>query len=106
MQWASGRNFSASLLHKPHLNEVLPVCINRIKGAVLVDTGCSRSLVSRMLCHSWKRKEVDVLTEVDMITDVTLRCCGFGVIQVGVSDRLPIDVVVLVVDRKLLEYDL
>lgn len=84
-------------------NEALPlitVCIKWIKSSVLVDM-CSQSFVSRSLCHSWKRKEVDVLT----VAAETLRCCGVGLVQLGVSDGHPIDVEVLVVDGKLPRYN-
>lgn len=56
---------SKSVFPELHLNEMLPaitIHINGIKSAALVDTNHSESIVSRTLCHSWKGKEVDVLT--------------------------------------------
>lgn len=51
------------------------------------------------VAHSHLLAEHFVLT----VGNETLRCCWAGL---GVSDRCPIDVEVLVVDWKLLEYDL
>lgn len=45
---------------------------------------------------------MDVLT----VGDVTFTYCGIRLVQLGVSDRCHIDVKVLVVNRKLLRYDL
>ena len=86
------------------MNEVLPavtVCVNGFKRLALLDTGCSQSLVTRVLCHSWEKKKVDVFT----IGEGALRCCGIGRVQLDVGSGCPINVV-LVVDRKLLGFDL
>ena len=85
--------------------KVLPtiaVHINRIRSLVLLDKGSLRSLISRPLCHSWKRKEVEVLN----VGERTIRCSGVGFVQPDMSNRRPINVEVPVVDRKLLGFDL
>ena len=102
---ARGIGISASLLPEPHINEALPAVIVRINGCrrlALLDTGCSRSLVTKTLCHSWDKKKVDVFTAGER----ALRCCEVGRIQLDVSSAYPIDVEVLVADGKLLEFDL
>ena len=87
------------------MNEALPVvivCINGCQRMALLDIGCSRSLVTRALCHSWNKKKVDVFT----VGEGALRCCGVGRVQLDVGSGCPIDVEVLVADRKLLGFDL
>ena len=86
------------------MNEALPAITVRINGfrrLALVDTGCSRSLVTRALCHSWDKK-----VGVFMIGGGALKCCGFGRVQLDVGSGCPIDVEVLVADGKLLGFDL
>ena len=54
------------------------------------------------LCHSWKRKEVDVFT----VGERTLRCSEVRLVQLDVNNRHPINIEILVVDEKLLGFDL
>ena len=85
------------------MNEALPavtVHINGFQRLALLDTGCSRSLITRALCHSWEK--VDVFT----VGEGALRCCGIGHVQLDVGSGCPIDVEVLVADRKLLGFNL
>ena len=49
---------------------MITVHANSIKCKALVDTGCSQSLMSRVLCHSWMMKEVDVLRSVRILLSV------------------------------------
>ena len=86
-----------TLLLEPHIKVVLPtiaVQINGIKNLTLLDTSCLWPLISWPLCHSWKRKEMDMLT------------VGVGLLQLDVSNRHPISIEVLVVNEKLLGFDL
>ena len=87
------------------MNEVIPavaVCINGFQRLALLDTGCSHSLITRVLCHSWEKKKVDIST----VGEGALRCCGIGRVQLDVVSECPINIEVLVTDRKLLGFDL
>ena len=59
-------------------------------------------VVTRTLCHSWDKKKVDVFT----VDEEALRCCRVGSVQLDIGSGCPIDVEVLVVDRKLLGFNL
>lgn len=90
------------LFSKQIVNKLLPVIevhMNRIKRVALVDTGCSQSLVSKVVCQSWWEKEGDVLN------GNTFRCCGLGNTKLGVDDVVPLTSV-LVVGEQLLGFDL
>ena len=66
------------------MNEVLPavtVHINGFRILALLDTGCSRSLVTRSLCHSWEKKKVNIFT----VGEGALWCCGVGHVQLDVA---------------------
>ena len=52
--------------------------------------------------NAWKRKEVAVFT----VGEKTLRCSGVGNIQLDMSNRHPVSMEVLVVDNKLLGFNL
>ena len=96
---------SANLLPEPHMSEALTtvtVCINGFQRLALLDTGCSRLLVTRVLCHSWEKKKVDIFT----VGEGALRWCGVGHVQLDVGSGCPINVEVLVADGKLLGFDL
>ena len=83
------------------MNEALPAVTVRINGfrrLALLDTGCSWSLVTIALCHSWEKKKVDIFT----VVEGALRCYGVGHVQLDRSSGCLIDVEVLVADRKLL----
>ena len=87
------------------MSEALPAVTVRINGfrrLVLLDTGCSRLLITRALCHSWEKKKVDVFT----VGEGALRGCGVGRFQLDLGSGCPINVEVLVADRKLLGFDL
>ena len=67
------RTISASLLPETHVNEALlaiTVCINGFWRLVFLEMGCSRSLVTRVFCHSWEEKKADVFT----VGEGALRC--------------------------------
>ena len=87
------------------MNEVLPAVIvrnNVCQRLALLDTGSSQSLVTRVLCHSWDKKKVDVFT----VGEGALKCCGVGRVQLDVGSGGPIDVKVMVADGKLLGLNL
>ena len=87
------------------MNEALAAVTMHINGfqrLALLDTDCSWLLVTRALCQSWEKKKVDVFTA----GEGALRCCGVGHVQLDVGSGCPIDVEVLVTDRKLLGFDL
>ena len=68
----------------------------------LIDSGCSQTLVSKVVCRFWKRKSAGVLTADGR----TLNCRGYGKVKVEV-DRFPaVEIEVLVVDKQLLGFDL
>ena len=76
--------------------------INGFRRLALLDTGYSRSLVTRVLCHSWEKKNVDVFT----VGEGALRCCSIGHVQLDIGSGCPIDIEVLVTDGKLLGFNL
>ena len=78
------------------------VHINGFRRLALLDTGCSRSLVTRALYHSWEKKKVDVFTA----GEGAQRCCGVEHVQLDVGSGCPIVVEVLVADGKSLGFDL
>ena len=41
---------------------MVSVCVNGKKHTALVDTGCTQTLVHKLCCQTWERKEVPVLT--------------------------------------------
>ena len=100
-----GQNFSASFFPKSPVNRALPrvrVRINGKKRTTLVDTGYTQTLVCKLCCQTWERKEVPVLT----VGWSLLICCGESMVQIGIGNRPPVAVPTLVVDRELLGYDL
>ena len=87
------------------VNRVQPTVsmhINEKKRPTLVDTGCTRTLVRKLCCQMWERKEVPVLT----VGGSSLICCEESVVRIGMSNVLPVAVRTLIVDRELLGYDL
>ena len=89
----------------PHkLEEVLPVMkvkVNGVDRIEFVDSGCS-SVVSRMLCRPEVRKGTAVLTA----SSKCLLSHDVGSITLTVTNRNPIKINVLVVNSKLLGFDL
>ena len=90
----------------PHkLEEVLPVMkvkVNGIDWIALVDSGCSSSVVSRMLCRPEVQKRAAILT-------AGRKCLlnrGIGSITLTVTNRNPLKTNMLVVNSKSLGFDL
>ena len=69
---------------------------------VLIDSGCSQTLVSKAVCHFWKWKSAGVLTADRR----TLNCRGYGKIKVEVGQVPAVDIETLVVDKQLLGFNL
>ena len=56
----------------------------------LVDSGCSRTLMSKAVCRRWEPNMVEVLTAGGN----TLKCCGVGRVELVVGHPHPIPTVV------------
>ena len=101
---AKGREASTTL--SPHkLEEVLPVMKVKVNGMdwiALVDSGCSSSVVSGMLCQPKVWKSTAILTA----SRKCLLSHGVGSITLSVTNRNPIKTNVLVVNSKPLIFDL
>ena len=85
MKRAREIGFSTSLYSEPHIKVALPtiaVQSDGIRSMAIQDTGCSQSLISRLLCHSWKKKEVDMFT----VGERSLKYSGIGLIKFDVSN--------------------
>ena len=99
-----GWNIGASFFSKSPVNRTLPMvsmCINGKKHTALVDTGCTQTLVCKLCCQTWERKEVLMLT----VDESSLTCCGESVVWIGIGNEPPVTVRTLVVDRLLLGLD-
>ena len=99
-----GRDVSVTL--SPFkLKEVLPVIeavVNGKRRMELVNSGCSRSLVTKSVCNPWSRQASDVLT----VDDKTLRGNGIRTIMLAVDDVSPVKADVLVVNSSLWGFDM
>ena len=99
-----GRDVSATL--SPFkLKEVLPIIeavVNGKKCMALVDSGCSRSLVTGSVYNPWSWQASDVLTD----DGKTLRGNGIGTIMLTVDNVSPMKADVLVVDSSLLGFNM
>ena len=69
---------------------------------MLVDTDCTETLLCKLCCQTWERKEVPMLT----VGRSSLICCGESVVRIGIGTGPPVAVRTLVVGRELLGYDL
>ena len=100
----NGREVGTTL--SPHkLEEVLPVMkvkVNGIDRIALVDSGCSSSVVSRMLCRPEVRKRTVILTAGRKC----LLSHGVGSITLKVTNRNPLKTNMVVVNNKPLGFDL
>ena len=75
-------DFGASLLPKSPLNRALSTMTLQIDGmrcTALVDTGCTQTLIRKVCCQVWERKEVHVVT----VDGNILKCCGIGMVRLG-----------------------
>ena len=81
---------------------MIKAVVNGKKCMALVDSGCSRSLVTGSVCDPWSRQASDVLT----VDGEILRSNGVGTITLAVDNVSPVKVDVLVVDSPLLGFDM
>ena len=87
------------------MNAELPVVgvkIDDVQCLVLVDTGCSRSIVSANRCQMWMNQRVDVMT----INSLSQACCSVGTVTICNEKGDTAEVDVLVMQEKPLGYDL
>ncbi|XP_037069745.1 uncharacterized protein LOC119091199, partial [Pollicipes pollicipes] len=80
-----GRRVSASAVSSP-LRGALPITRLEVNGrmvSVLVDTGCTDTLVHAGHCAQWTPRMVQMAT----INGQELRCCGTGSIVINTTDR-------------------
>ena len=68
-------------LSPPHALSVITVHVSGIKSMALVDMNCSQSLMRRAFCHSWTRREKDML----MVGENTLKSYGIKLVKFGVN---------------------
>ena len=100
-----GKGREAGTTLSPHKLEVLPVMKVKVNGMdqiALVDSGCSSSVVSGMLCQPEVWKSTAILTA----SRKCLLSHGVGSITLTVTNRNPLKTKVLVVNSKPLGFDL
>ena len=100
-----GGGISISLLPDQLNTWKLPsmkVCVDGQECTMLIDSGCSQTLVSKAVCRFWKRKSAGVL----IADGRTLNCRGYGKIKVEAGQVLTVNIVALIVDKQLLGFDL
>ena len=100
-----GGGISISLLPDRLNTKKLPSMKVHVDGQeymALIDSGCSRTLVSKAMCCFWKRKSAGALSAGGR----TLNCREYGRIKVEVSQVPAVDIEALVVDKQLLGFDL
>ncbi|CAE1289280.1 unnamed protein product [Acanthosepion pharaonis] len=87
------------------VNAALPVVNVYVEGkrcSALVDTGCSRSIVSADRCVTWNSQQIEIRT----IDGVSRACCGVGTVSVLTDGGSHAKVDVLVARQRPLGYDL
>ena len=100
-----GKGQEAGTTLSPHKLEVLPVMKMKVNGMdqiVLVDSGCSSSVVSGMLCRPEVWKSTAILTAGRKC----LLSHGVGSISLTVTNRNPLKTNMLVVNSKPLGFNL
>ena len=81
---------------------MIEVVVNGKRRMALVDSGCSRSLVTESVCNPWSGQASDVLTGDGKI----LRSNGIGTITLAVDNVSPVKADVLVINNSLLGFDM
>ncbi|CAE1163005.1 CYP4B1 [Acanthosepion pharaonis] len=105
---SDGRKFyrMCKEIHKfSDINAALPVVNVYVEGkrcSALVDTGCSRSIVSADRCVTWNSQQIEIRT----IDGVSRACCGVGTVSVLTDGGSHAKVDVLVARQRPLGYDL
>ena len=78
------------------------VVVNGKRHMVLVDSRCSRSLMTESVCNPWSGQASDVLT----VDGKTLHSNGIGTITLAADNVSPVKADVLVVNTSLLSFDM
>ena len=81
---------------------MIEVMVNSKKYMALVDSGCSRSLVTELVCKPWSGQASDVLT----VDGKTLRSNGIGTITLAADNVSLVKADVLAVNSSLLGFDM
>ena len=81
---------------------MIEVMVNGKRRMALVDSGCSRSLVTESVCNHWSGQASNVLT----VDGKTLRSNGIGTIMLAADNVSPVKADVLVVNSSLLGFDM
>ena len=69
---------------------------------VLVDSGCSKTLMCKLVCHLWRPKATKVVTA----DGKTLTSLGVGTVELKIDSINPVTMEVLIVHQTLLRLDL
>ena len=81
---------------------MIEAVVNDKRHMALVDSGCSRSLVTESVYNPWSRQASDVLA----VDGKTLRSTGIGTITLAVDNVSPVKADGLVVNSSLLGFDM
>ena len=76
--------------------------VNGKKQMILMDSGCSQSLMIELVCNSWSLQASDVLT----VDGKTLPGDGVGTIMLAVDNISPVKADVLVVKSSLFGFNM
>ena len=96
---------SAGLLHREVNIETLLVIKLLVDGrrcTALVDSGCSKTLMCKSACHSWRPREIKVVTA----DRKTLTSLGVGTVELKIDNIPPVTMEVLIVHQALLGLEL
>ncbi|CAE1234877.1 unnamed protein product [Acanthosepion pharaonis] len=100
-----GQGAVATLAPSRSVNVALPVvnvCVEGKRCSALIDTGCSRSIVSVDRCVTWSNQQIEIRT----IDGVSQACCGVGTVSILTDGGNHAKVDVLVARQRPLGYDL
>ena len=81
---------------------MIEAVVNGKRGMALVDSGCSRFLMTELVCNPWSWQVSDILT----VDGKTLRGNSIGTITLAVDNVSPVKADVLVVNSSLLGFDM
>ena len=81
---------------------MIEAVVNGKRRMALVDSGCSWSLVTELVCNPWSQQASDVLT----VDGKTLRSNGVGTITLAVYNIRLVKADVLIVNSSLLGFDM
>ena len=77
------------------------IYVDKMQCLGLIDNGCSWTIVDADWCQSWKKATEDI-----MIRGMSCLCCSIGMVAVSMEEGSLIKIRVLVVQGKLLGFDL